>query len=269
MVQLDRPRRTFTLPELLSVECADLVGIVDGDDGRNGAVSGECVRLLPSEVWGVRREIGLWNDFPSSYSDALLPVVLSVEMVKEGDFLKWMIANSPWHGVVIDVAMRDHIFLLFRLVLKAIVREAVQDVKGKVLKMNSKNMNLECPNLVQTMMWLASQLSILYGEANGKLFAINLLKQWLFIVASGLMLFVSEENVNESPSLKLVAGNVDGDVKDIKNVKAQPSQMGTDNDETAIFVSQVAAAVAALHERSLLEEKIKFLRSQPLPRYQL
>ena len=266
MVQLDRPLRTLTLPGLLSVECADLVGA--GDDERIGGVSGDCVRLLPSEVWEVRREIGMWSDFPSSYSYAVVSVVLSVEMVKMGDFLKWVIANSPRYGLVIDVATRDHVFVLFRLVLKAILREAVLGVKGKGLKMKSKTMNLECPNLVQAMMWLASQLIILYGQANGKLFAINMLKQCLFTVASGLMLFASEENMDESPGVKQVAGNVDVDVNGIKNAKVGPPKMGTESDERAIFLSQVAAAVAALHERSLLEEKIKSLRLMPLPRYQ-
>lgn len=269
MVELDRLHRTLTLPGLLSVECANFVGV--GDDGRIGGASRECVRLLPSELWEFRREIGLWNDFPSSYSYAVLRVVLCAEMVKEGDFLKWVIANSPWYGVVIDVAMRDHIFVLFRLVLKAIVREAISwDVKGKGLEMNSKTMSLECPNLVQAMMWLASQISVLYGEANGKFFAINMLKQCLFNVASGLVLFALEENVSVSPASKQVSGNVDADVNNIRNAKLEPPQMGTEYDERAIFVSQVAAAVAALHERSLLEQKIKSLRlSQPIPRYQL
>lgn len=266
-MELNRPYRTLTLPRFLSVECANFVGA--GDDGRIEGVSRE--GLLPSELWQVRREIGLWNDFPSFYSYAVLQVVLGAEMVKEGEFLKWVISNSPLYGLVIDVAMRDHIFVLFKLVLKTIMREAVSlDVKGRGSDMNSKPMRLDCPNLVQAMMWLTSQFTVLYGDDNGKFFAINMLKQYLFNVASGLLSFLLEGNVCESAALVHVCGKLDAGVNDIENAKLEPPHLGTEFNERAIFVSQVAAAVAALHERSLLEEKIKNLQlSQPLPRYKL
>ncbi|KAJ6697305.1 hypothetical protein OIU85_003654 [Salix viminalis] len=105
--------------------------------------------------------------------------------------------------------------------------------------MNVKS--LKCPILVQVLMWIASQLSILYGEVNAKCFAIHVLKLCLLEAANEVVVFLLDSCLKEMD----------------------------EGDDRVIFVTQVAAAVAALHERSILEAKIKLLRvPQQLPRYQ-
>lgn len=272
----DSSKKTFTLPAVLSVECANFVSSGDKEIKGFGA---DCLKLLPSELWAVRGEIESWNDYPNMYSFSVLKVILCTWMVKESDLMRWVIANSPRYGVVIDVPMRDHIFLLFKLCLKAIVREAFdKEVKERNSDMNFRSMRFNCPVLGQILKWLASQLSVLYGEPNGKFFAINMFKQCVSNAASGPSLFLLEQKGTESSVLKEVS--LDADVGNIKDMEgSEPTENGkyeltSPVDETIyskdIFVSQVAAAAAALHERSLLEEKIKGLRfSQPRTRYQI
>ncbi|KAF9605036.1 hypothetical protein IFM89_013538 [Coptis chinensis] len=58
---------------------------------------------------------------------------------------------------------------------------------------NVRSLSFNCPVLVEAMNWLASQLSVLYGEANGKFFAINMLKHCVLNDASSVLLFSSEK----------------------------------------------------------------------------
>ncbi|KAJ7978211.1 U11/U12 small nuclear ribonucleoprotein 48 kDa protein [Quillaja saponaria] len=223
----DGIKRTFTLPCILSVHCVNFTGtshIELKDSEKQG------FGILPSEFLDIKCEVEAWNDYPSGYSFGVLRAILGMGMVKECDLMRWMIVNSPRYGVVIDIAMRDHMFSLFSLCLKAIRKEASSTkdmlVHDQALEMSWANMCFKCPILFKALTWLTFQLSILYGEANGKFFGINLLKQCILDAASFLSLFPLDQ--------------------------------------------KVAAAVAALHERSLLEEKIKGLWvSQQPTKYQL
>ncbi|KAF2610837.1 hypothetical protein F2Q70_00009576 [Brassica cretica] len=100
--------------------------------------------------------------------------------------------------------------------------------------------------------WLASQLGVLYGEGNWKFFALDMLKQCIEVSASRIMLF-------RSPESSGVLKDLD---EDLKIGKALDTSL-------VISVSRVAAAVAALYERSILEGKMRAIRyAQPLTRYQ-
>ncbi|GAV69731.1 zf-U11-48K domain-containing protein [Cephalotus follicularis] len=265
---LDSAKRTFTLPCSLSVECENFVGVSEREIKGFDKMG---FRLVASDLWALNGEIEFWSDYPNGYSFNVCSALLGLNFVEDSDFKKWVIANSPRFGVLIDVYMRDHMCVLFRLCLKAIVKEAFGLVNC-YLEGNLRSLSFRCPVLVQVLMWLASQLSVLFGDVNGKMFAIDMLKKCVLEAARKLLLFrVDEKKVDE---------NLDAKSSEINDVKLkQPSERITECelvrtvDDTVvggvIFVSQVAAAVAALHERSFLEEKIKALRfPQPLPRYQ-
>ncbi|XP_009797133.1 U11/U12 small nuclear ribonucleoprotein 48 kDa protein [Nicotiana sylvestris] len=254
----------LTLPAVLSSECANF--------GRNLMLfSNELIRVLPSEAYAIRNETDCWNDFPFMYSYRVLRVILGLGMKSVECLSTWLVANSGrCYRIVLDLAMRDHMLVLFKLSLKAIVREAIdlastfynEEAEGSDLSGRS----FKCPVLVQVLMWLATQLSVLYGDANGKLFAISMLKQCICAFSSCMF--------NESTDTKRGDGNVKESQESGEPLKSRIENAGTDISAEAlskspIFVSQVAAAVAALHERSTLEEKLKALRNLPaLPAYQ-
>ncbi|XP_052200042.1 U11/U12 small nuclear ribonucleoprotein 48 kDa protein [Diospyros lotus] len=255
----DGTSRTFTMPGILSIECANFM------PSGNGEIKGfpaKHIGLLPSELWVVWNEIAAWNDYPTNYSYSVLRAVLCSRIVQEYDFLTWVIGNSPEYGVVIDVALRDHVVLLFRLCMKAIVNEAVALVES-VKELNVPAISFKCPVLVQVLMWLSFQLSVLYGELNAKLFAINMLKQWILNASSNSSLYPMGQNVPEIPALKDADGRTIEFSETIVDDK-ENSLVDESNSSIEICVSQVAAAVAALHERSLLEQKVKALRDDHL-----
>ncbi|KAL5540581.1 hypothetical protein UlMin_043530 [Ulmus minor] len=270
---LDGINRTFTLPAVLSEECVDFVR--NGDSEKKGS-EGESWKILPSELWAIRAEVEAWNEYPGAYSFRVLRAILGLDMARESELAGWVIANSPRYGIVIDVAMRDHVFLLCRLCLKAIIREACSLADNrdseKVLGIASFN----CPILVQVLRWLASQLAILYGEMNGKFFAINILKQCILQAASSFLIFPAVQKMTESPALEEDVNDDDNPmVVEVKNplrisTNREGHRIGEESVTSGlIFASQVAAAVAALHERSLLEGKIRALSvPRPLNRYQ-
>ncbi|KAI3762143.1 hypothetical protein L1987_52566 [Smallanthus sonchifolius] len=244
----------LTLPAVLSAECADFA--TDGNDSLTDTIdslftSNYLVKLLPSEYCNVRTEINQWNDYPSCYSDAVLRSIVCscCYMYQHEDLMEWMLVNSPYYGVVIDVFMRDHIFLLFRLCLKAVAREAI----GYLVSLSKGERTgggygFGCPVLSRVLMWLGSQFGIVYGEMNGKLFAVNLLKQFLLNGSSKSLILYDESS-----------GYFDGD----------GSNEIDGNGKGKILVSQVAAAVAALHERFAFETRIKAIRtSRFVPVYQ-
>lgn len=233
----------------------------------------EWSRFLPSESWAIKNEVQGWNEYPCMYSNRVLSAILGLGVVRECHLAKWVIANSPKYGIVIDVPMRDHIILLITLCFKAIVREALSKVKYR----DSQGGHFECPTLVEALMWLASQLSILYGEFNGKVFAINILKHCILDAALGSLIVPLEQKPKESPAFEEGSLNLDVDGSGVMDdgvmkplsTDGAGSMMDGIMMKKVVFVSQVAAAVAALHERSLLDEKIKGERvSQTLTGYQ-
>ncbi|KAG6525475.1 hypothetical protein ZIOFF_015431 [Zingiber officinale] len=237
----DASTATFTLPGILSRECSNFVCDREGLSWALGDG-----RILPSEYWAMRCEVEAWNDFPVSHSYTVLRVILSLSSVDEDGLKRWLISNSPQFGIVIDVAMREHIYLLLKLCLKAIGSEACtsfMSLSNKEGLFDLKSLTFECPILVRSFSWMVYQMSFLYGQMNAKLFTAAMLKESLLQTGSGLLDLANQRNVG-NPSKDVTIGKV--------------------------FVSQVAAAVAALHERFLLEENIKSLRfSQPLSKSQL
>lgn len=126
-------------------------------------------------------------------------------------------------------------------------------------------------------MWLESQFSILYG-ANGKSFVLNFVKHCILVGASVLLLFpLGDGEVTEAAasSSKQESQNSDtnggGIIKDATPAAQREEKNDTDCiRDRKISVPQVVAAVAALHERSLLERQIKgFWFSQPSSNYQM
>ncbi|KAJ4969361.1 hypothetical protein NE237_016062 [Protea cynaroides] len=281
----DASKKTFILPGVLSVECANFIS--KGDQKSRELGRGD-LRILPSELWALRNEVELWSDFPSSYSYTVCRVVMCLQMISEADILKWVISNSPFYGVVIDVPIRDHIFVLLKLCLKAISREALRsselvsstDSNQGNEDLIPKSLSFKCPVMVEVMLWVSSQLSVLYGEANGRLFSINMLKHCLLNAASHSLFFplspketVAIGSGEASPTLNASVSDMGGQVLyPVVNVDVKDKESFKDDNASTglVFVSQVAAAIAALNERSLLEEKIKGLRfGGSLPKYQL
>ncbi|PPS14424.1 hypothetical protein GOBAR_AA06156 [Gossypium barbadense] len=275
-------KATFTLPAFLSVECVSS----EGSNERESEVSErKGLRVLASGLWDIGREVERWGDYPASYSFNIACGILGSRMMKGGDLRKWLVANSPRYGIVIDEYMGHHIVLLVRLCLKAVAREATSLVEAgmeyKEDKVKESDVNLarrmfECPVLLQVLMWLGSQLSVLYGELNGKFFAINMIKQCVLEGASRLLLFPMQEKVINSLNLGQESQSLfTNGVEEIK--LEEPTEQSNEPVKTVdgsigvgtILVSQVAAAVAALHERCFLEGKIKHLQaSRPPSRYE-
>ncbi|GMH10366.1 hypothetical protein Nepgr_012207 [Nepenthes gracilis] len=274
----DGTKRMFSLPGVLSVECANFACDVDREVK---GLQKNYVKLLPSEVWVIRCEIEQWNDFPNSYSHFVHRAFLGLQMVKECDLSVWVIANSPSFGVVIDVSMRDHIFVLVKLCLKAVIREAIHSSKffSRGLdknggEFNPESLSFKCPILLDAFKWLTSQLSILFGEANAKSFAVGILKHLLLNASSNLLLWPFDQQMAGTSAREADPVNLDTDV----NTGQSPGKIveSAVHDRAcegifsmAIFVYQVGAAIAALYERSLLEVRIRALRNpQPLTAYQ-
>lgn len=270
-------KKTLALPGILCMECANVVCLSDGEAKKNAEGFGEVgLRVLCSDLWFIRREVESWRDYEhmSMYSFNVFCAILGLRVVNVSDLSKWVLVNSPRFGVVIDVYMRDHISVLVGLCLKAVISEALgflELVKSQELERGLKSMNLKCPVLKQVLMWLASQLSVLYGQVSGKNFAIEIFKQCILESASGLLLFPLEQSLTESLDLKegdLTLHASSSGAGDVRVQEPLERNANSGLDETVgetvhskvIFVSHVAAAVAALHERSLLEEKIRALR---------
>ncbi|BAF14439.2 Os04g0349300 [Oryza sativa Japonica Group] len=166
---------------------------------------------------------------------------------------RWVLAASQRYGVVIDAATRDHVWVLLRLCLKAAASEArcsLEDARGAEGGgsgfVDPRAIRFECPRLVDAVSWLGTQLRILYGESSGRSFAIAAVRE--AILRAGSCLAVGVDGGGGS--------GVEG--SDFGNV-------GT----PSVSVAQVAAAIAALHERFSLEEKIKALRAPRPAKFQL
>ncbi|KAL2482108.1 U11/U12 small nuclear ribonucleoprotein 48 kDa protein [Forsythia ovata] len=270
----------LTLPGFLSIVCGN-----SSDDTWKElrGFSENSIRLLPSEIWAVGKEMEAWSDFPTAYSYRILRSILRLSDDTLLRFREWIVAESPKYGVVIDFAMRDHMVLLVRLCLKAIVKEAFglagslfrdEEVKMEDQVSGLSKGSFACPVLVKAVMWLASELRILYGEMKGKFFAINMLKQCVLDCSLRASLFILEHKGAESSDLEKVDDEMEESLESSVSIfYSEESERNSIEGETVggstIFVSQVAAAVAALHERSMIEERIKALReSRPLSTYQ-
>ncbi|XP_021855369.2 U11/U12 small nuclear ribonucleoprotein 48 kDa protein [Spinacia oleracea] len=270
----DATRRIFTLPGVLSVECANFVGVSDRETDGFWESS---VKILPSEMWVVKGEFEQWSDYPNEYSYSVVRAFVCLECVKESDLLPWLIANSPRFGVVIDVAMRDHMSVLFRLCLKAMRREAAHsygslfksNVGDNGHKLDVKSLRFKCPVTVEVLRRLTSQLSILYGETSAKSFVIDMLRHLLLKAVSHALLFPLDSKIEHSSAIEQENTTVVG-----QSAREVRENEGNDRiDERilsrSVFVYQIAAAIAALHERSMLEKRIRALRNPlPLPAFQ-
>ncbi|GFP95748.1 U11/U12 small nuclear ribonucleoprotein 48 kDa protein [Phtheirospermum japonicum] len=241
-----RPPPFFHFPRVLHIECADFNE--DSPAKEPTDFPADFIRFLPSEIWAIRSETETWGGvLPPAYSSRILRAILRLRDCNLSHLNDWIVSSSPRYGVVIDFAMRDHLVSLVRLCLKAIIREAF--ALGGFMFGNGKstNQSFECPVLVKVMTWLALQFSVLYGEVNGKFFAVDVLRECLSDSASHASLFPLEQND-------------DGEGENVR---------GETVGNSMIFISQVAAAVAALHERLFIEEKIKALRnSRPVSAYE-
>ncbi|KAH0933816.1 hypothetical protein HID58_010933 [Brassica napus] len=217
--------------------CSDFEGSCEEE---KKSVLDKRLRLLPSDVYAVKSEIGRWREYPSSYSYSVLSSIVSLKVIEMSELRTWILVNSTRFGVIIDTYMRDHVFLLFRLCLKAVVEEASGFMKESDAN-SCERRTFECPVLVRVLSWLASQLAVLYGEGNGKFFALDMFKHCIEVSASQIMLFRSPES---SGVIEVI-------------------------DDAKFSNEDVAAAVAALYERSVLERKMRAIRyAQPLTRYQ-
>ncbi|CAI9090952.1 OLC1v1025852C1 [Oldenlandia corymbosa var. corymbosa] len=251
----------FSLPGKLSAECANFRS--DGDSDEKISLL-ESIRMFPSEIWAVRYETEGWVDYPSSYSCRLLRSILSFFNSDLSGVLTWVIENSPRYGVVIDSTMRDHIVLLFKLCLKAIIREAISfsgvlsDERADS-EMGLGEKRFDCPVLMKAMMWLGSQLSVLYREVSGKTFAINMLKHCVIDSAMRTSCFPVVEIAKDSSDSRELDANSEGTSAN-SGKEVLRRMMHESVQKSKIFVNQVAASVAALYERLSLEEKIKSLR---------
>lgn len=246
----------------------------------------DIIRFLPSEIWAIRSEIESWGGgFPAVYSSRILRAILRLRDCNLLHLCDWIIANSPRYGLIIDCSMRDHVVLLVKLCLKVIVEEAhelagfTRSSNGELVEMKNVlldlgNRSFECPVLVKVMVWLALQLSVLYGEVNGKYFAVDMLKECISDSAFRASLFPLEGKDDELSDGENAGQNVDEQVQSVVSIN-DPEQDGRQSIESKtvgnamIFISEVAAAVAAVHERCLIEEKIKASRyARPLSAYQ-
>ncbi|MCL7033769.1 hypothetical protein MKW94_017944 [Papaver nudicaule] len=282
---LDRNETTFRIPRSLYMLCSDFSDEEDAKVERR-----ECMKMImPSELWAVRSEMEVWYEYPVSYSYIVNRVCQCLGFAKECDILNWIIMNSPRYGIVIDVHMRDHIYMLLKLCMKAIEREACRTYKLMLTgneggrELDLKSLRFDCPVLLEVMKWLSSQFTVLYGEVNGKLFSKELLKWCLLNVASSSLLYPLNDKggtvcgkeglsvgcVNDDKGSSELVGSIGcGNVKvEVPDEKCNAEALVY---ESSVSVSHVTAAVAALHERSLLEEKIKGLRlAGSLPKSQL
>ncbi|PIN16727.1 hypothetical protein CDL12_10602 [Handroanthus impetiginosus] len=278
---LIQPPPLLNIPRVLYAECADFNKSFARGKAMDSSL--DFIKFLPSEIWAIRSETEAWGGgFPAVYSSRILRAILRLRDSKLLHLYEWIVSSSPRYGVIIDFAMGNHLVLLVRLCLKVIVREAFElagvTFSDKELKTQGNiltglgNRSFECPGLVKVMMWLALQFSILYGAVNGKFFAVDVLKECILDSSLRASLFPLEPKNDDLSDLKKVDTEVEEPMRnamddtkgdDRENVKGE--RVGNSME----FISQVAAAVAALHERSLIEEKIKALRnSQPVPAYQ-
>ncbi|XP_073141830.1 U11/U12 small nuclear ribonucleoprotein 48 kDa protein [Henckelia pumila] len=274
------PPPSLTLPRVLYIECANFNE--DGKDALAVGFSVDNIRFLPSEICAIQNELQGWGGglFPSTYSFRVLRAILRLQGCMLLRLREWVVVNSPKYGVIIDISMRDHMIWLVEFCLKAIMREAFRlagflfsDVDIISEDKWLDNRRFECPVLFNVLMWLASQFGILYGEGSGKIFTLDVFKECIMESASNASLFPFEGQDADSDDLDRVEVEMEEQTRNnvpMDNGKrSERDCIGHTVGNSMIFISQVAAAVAALHERSMVEGNIRALRcSQPLSIYQ-
>ncbi|CAA0814501.1 U11/U12 small nuclear ribonucleoprotein 48 kDa protein [Striga hermonthica] len=267
------PSPLLTLPRDLYIECGDF--IVDPPAKEAASHPVDFIRFLPSEISAIQSETEAWGaGFPAVYSSRILRAVLRLRDCNLYRLNDWIVSNSPRHGVIIDFSMSDHVVLLVRLCLKAVVREAFMSGGFMFGNRTMATQSFECSVLVKVMAWLALQFSVLYGSVNGKIFADDVLKKCILDSASLASLFPLEQNDTKFSDFEKDDCEGQELVQSISTIDdTQPDEEENVKGKTVgncmIFLPQVAAAVAALHERSLIEEKIKSLRkSRPISAYE-
>ncbi|CAN1247282.1 U11/U12 small nuclear ribonucleoprotein 48 kDa protein [Linum grandiflorum] len=259
-IELENLGKCVTLPDVLSVECVDSVGF---RERRPDRFDGNKFRILSSELWTITRELEGWVDYPTHYSYGVVCGVLRLNVVKRNSLGRWIIANSPRFGCIIDAYMRDHISVLVGLCLKAIRREALALVGCDT---TIENLSFPCPVSFQALKWFASHLSMLFGELNAKCFTIYIFKQCILEAAKEALLFcLSPDSKESSKGLDDTKTDKDGKTQESTLDECRDHEEHKKAEADGVVVSQVAAAVAALQERSLLEAKIKALRNSQLP----
>lgn len=179
----------------------------------------------------------------------------------EAELRQWVLESSTRYGVRINVPEADHIWLLLRLLLKGMAVEARSLLEGMQngidnvgLGFDPRAVRFECRRLVEGISWLGAQLGVLYGESNGKLFALVAVKEAVLQMAYCLAVCVGDGAAGGGED-KVGAGEKGSNAGDIV---AGP-----------VFLSQVATSIMALYERFSLEEKTKALHAQCLSKYKL
>ncbi|XP_062184350.1 U11/U12 small nuclear ribonucleoprotein 48 kDa protein [Phragmites australis] len=250
-----------SLPAFLAAECADF------SSSTTGTSPSPLPRILPSELGLLRRELDSWgaggHHLPGSHAYAVTRVTAAFRFGLpprwEAELRRWVVASSPRYGVVIDTAVRDHVWVLVRLCLKAVAAEAGcllerarkgEDHEG--FGLDPKAVWFECPRLVEGVSWLGVQLGVLYGEGNGRVFAVAAVKEAVLRMGYCLTVGVGDGIGGGGGGEAGASGHAGEKGNNAGDVVAGP-----------VFLSQVAAAIAALYE------KTKALRAQRPSKYQL
>lgn len=143
-------------------------------------------------------------------------------------------------------------FLLVKLCLTAAAAEAECSLERHALngqtgevRVDPRALTFECPRLADGVSWLAAQLEVLYGKGSAGFLAVAVVKEAILRLGSCL------------------AAGVGGSSGEDGGSGARDAGAGR------ILLSQVAAAIAALHERLSLEKKIRALRAPRPSKHQL
>jgi U11/U12 small nuclear ribonucleoprotein SNRNP48 len=148
-------------------------------------------------------------------------------------------------------------FLLAKLCLTAAAAEAECSLERHALNWQSGEVRVdpraptfECPRLADGISWLAAQLEVLYGKGSAGLLAVAVVKEAILRLGSCLAAGV-------------------GDAVDGTTGEEGGSGVRDAGADGRVLLSQVAAAVAALHERLSLEKKIRALQAPRPSKHQL
>ncbi|CAL5028087.1 unnamed protein product [Urochloa decumbens] len=255
-----------SLPAFIAAECADF------SSSSTSQSPSPRPHFLPSELGLLRRELDSWGAGgqhpPESYSytvtRAAAAFCLGVTLRWEDELRRWVLGSSPRYGVKVDASEADHIWVLLWLCLKVAAAEAGCLLEGmhdgggdKGVGFDPRAMRFECPRLVESVSWLGAQLGVLYGESNGRLFALAAVKEAVLQMAYCLAVGIGDG----------VAGGGEGEVGAGGCAGEKESNAGG-VVAGPVFLSHVAAAIMALYERFSLE-KTEALRAQRLLKYQL
>lgn len=146
-----------------------------------------CVKLLPSMLWKLEMELGLWTDMPSQCSRTVLSAAIGLEWVTKASIVEWLLLHSPGFGVVLDVPMAAHISCLVQIYLRALKTQSLSVFdetfvkclrKGDAFTLSDTKV-VDCAMFSEASTWLASWLSHLYGHTSSRAMVVAILKQCL------------------------------------------------------------------------------------------